>query len=181
MPRWGDIHTRIPASASPPPAAQTFDNVRFYFPNGFEPTITLIAQLYHGSSGSTTGFYTNKTTFLSDHPGLNLETLEITPPPSTQPVPASFTGFTQAFTGDSIDQSLFDSTHLGTPWDVWYMEGTNGYVQLTFSPAINSFGFNWGSSPVLVEWRDGTTVLHSATGVSGSGIATQFMGYSSAS
>lgn len=147
--RYGDIHTRIPGSAVPPPlVCPTFSLVVLQSDGGVESE-QFLGQMYYGESGTTAASYTNKTTFLTDHPAVSLTLQEfngIVAPGATQAfVPAGGgSGSTPAFTDFYPEGShlfIFGNVAMApdAPWDALRYGGT---VVIAFNTPQNSVGFN---------------------------------------
>lgn len=194
---FGDIHTVLigadahgadvqtkRAAAAPPPSVPTFDQVAITFLPG-EGTELYLGQLYFGTGGVAVGYQSVKATFLSDNPGLTLQTFAgIAPPAGSAAVPA-FSGFSVT-PGTSLNQLILDSATMvpAAPWCALMESGGGGQVQLLFSPAVNAVGFNLAQSntgDVAIAFFDGVTLLDLevlSPGPGNTGTFSTFAGYS---
>ncbi len=180
---------------TPPPPEQTFNKIVLTNP-GFaadsEPGIAM-AQLYFGTSGTVAGFYTDKTTFLSDHPGLTLYDFPGGGPACTPLLTVSISSPGITITvqnADTTQTGLYSSDCDSYPFndlDALLQPSNPGHVSITvdFDPPVNSAGFNYETRIVLhpawqIDYYDGVTLLLTETGASAPPKLTTFAGYSTA-
>jgi hypothetical protein len=142
-----------------------------------------IGPLYFGTSGSGGGFYSSKATFLADHPGATEHTIEGAPPNDSIAGFPTIAGLT--FSGDLSGDYIrtCDDGFFGTPFNCIAQIGGIDGITITFSSAINCFGFyvnkNGGSGGVTLDFYNGVTLV-SSNGVSTAGdytVFTSFYGY----
>ena len=139
------------------------------------PYGAVIGQLYFGTGAGAAGFYSNKTTFLADNPGLTLQTFSGIAPPNGRTAPGSFSGFSIT-PGASVtilvaDDGYFNTVYPFTPAPFDSVGGDTALSPhewtITFSPAVSAVGFNLASVALLpfplpckVQFYNGATLLH---------------------
>jgi hypothetical protein len=169
----------------PPPPTSPITKITLDIPD--EASNALVSNLYFGNSGSATGFYNNKTTFLTDHPSNTLQTFAgIAPANQDFTVSGVFTGFTVTSTSGALikvaDIGYWPT--LGDPTGV-YPCCHAGSMTITFSPSVLSVGFNvaqelGGVGTCTFKVFSGATLLTTQTfSLTGVGVFTTFAGYGS--
>jgi hypothetical protein len=145
-----------------------------------------VGQLYYGAGGANSGAYTNKATFLADHPGLTLQDFEgMVSPGLTAPWvnTAALQMAVSATSGGPFTLKVFDEGYWTggqqpfspAPFDSVGPDTATTTSQIsvhtiTFVTPVNAAGFNiaslvqaGGAGLRKVEFFDGATLLHTQT------------------
>ena len=134
----------------------------------------VFGQLNFGSTGTVPGYYTNKTTFLTEHPGLTLQDFEGIAPPGGETTAPAFSGFSATadlFGTGAVTISVQDKAF----WDpdapfASLSPNVSSFSQLTlridFDPPVRAAGYQLASTnggvQAQVQWYNGATLLHNA-------------------